>query len=124
LETFKELRSVQELEEALNQSHERPVLLFKHSLTCSMSDRAFSEFKSHLKNPDPRISYRLITVQTARAVSDEAAARLRVVHESPQAILVRNGRELWNASHNQITAAALQDAEKLLGLLDLQLLSR
>ncbi len=110
METLKELRSVQELEEALNQSHERPVLLFKHSLTCSISDRAFSEFKSHLKNPDPRISYRLITVQTARAVSDEAAARLKVEHESPQAILVRNGRELWNASHNQITAAALRDA--------------
>jgi bacillithiol system protein YtxJ len=110
LETLKELRTVQDLEEALNQSHQRPVLLFKHSLTCSISDRALSEFKAHLKNPDPRISYKLITVQTARAVSDEAAARLKIEHESPQAILVRNGRELWNASHNQITAAALQDA--------------
>jgi bacillithiol system protein YtxJ len=110
LETLKELRTVKELEEALNQSHERPVLLFKHSLTCSISDRAFSEFKSHLNNPDPRISYRLITVQTARAVSDAAATRLNVEHESPQAILVRNGRELWNASHNQITAASLHEA--------------
>ena len=110
METLEELRTVQELEEALNQSHERPVLLFKHSLTCSISDRAFSELKSHLHNADSRISYRLITVQRARAVSDEAAARLKVQHESPQAILVRNGLELWNASHNQITAAALQEA--------------
>jgi len=110
LETLKELRTVQDLEEALEQSHQRPVLLFKHSLTCSISNRALSEFQSHLKNPDPRINYRLITVQTARAVSDEAAARLNVEHESPQVILVRNGRELWNASHSQITAAALLDA--------------
>jgi len=110
LETLKELRTIQDLEEALNQSHQQPVLLFKHSMTCSISDRALAEFKSHLENPDPRIIYKLITVQTARKVSDEAAARLKVEHESPQAILVRNGRELWNASHNQITAAALQDA--------------
>jgi bacillithiol system protein YtxJ len=109
---LKELKNIQELDQALNESRERPVLLFKHSLTCPISTRAFNELRSYLDNADPRISYNLITVQTARSVSDETATRLRIEHESPQAILVRNGRELWNASHSDITADSLERAIK------------
>jgi bacillithiol system protein YtxJ len=109
---LEELKSIQELDRALDESRERPVLLFKHSLTCPISTRAFNELRSYLNNPDPRISYKLITVQTARSVSDETANRLRIEHESPQAILVRNGHELWNASHSDITADSLEKAIK------------
>jgi bacillithiol system protein YtxJ len=105
-----ELHNIEELDGALAESHSQPILLFKHSLTCPISTRAFHELQSHLERADPRISYKLITVQTARAVSDEAASRLRIEHKSPQAILVRNGRELWNASHYDITASALDQA--------------
>jgi bacillithiol system protein YtxJ len=104
---LEELKSIPELEHALDESRERPVLLFKHSLTCPTSRYALNELLSYLNKADPRISYKMITVQTARAVSDEAAARLRLEHQSPQAILVRNGRELWNASHYDITAETL-----------------
>ncbi len=110
MDDLEELKSIQELDHALDESRERPVLLFKHSLTCPISTRAFDELRSYLNNADPRISYKLITVQTARAVSDETASRLRIEHKSPQAILVRNGRELWNASHYDITASALDQA--------------
>lgn len=109
---LEELKSIQELDQALDESRQRPVLLFKHSLTCPISTRAFNELCSYLNNADPRISYKLITVQTARSVSDETAARLRIEHESPQAILIRNGQGLWNASHSEITADSLEKAIK------------
>ena len=110
MDDLEELKSIQQLDHAFAESGERPVLLFKHSLTCPISTRAFRELQAYLNNADPRISYKLITVQTARSVSDEAATRLQIEHESPQAILVRNGRELWNASHNEITAESLAQA--------------
>ena len=110
IENLKEIRSIDDLNRALDESNERPVFLFKHSLTCPISARAFNEFRSYLQNSGSQISANLITVQTARSVSDETAARLGLQHHSPQAILVRNGREMWNASHFAITAAALQDA--------------
>jgi bacillithiol system protein YtxJ len=110
MDNLKELRTIEELGLALEQSSERPVLLFKHSLTCPISARAFNEFRSFLKQADSRVSYNLITVQTARAVSNEVAARLKVAHESPQAILVRDGREVWNASHFAINESALAQA--------------
>jgi monothiol bacilliredoxin len=105
-----ELHNIEELDGALSESHSRPILLFKHSLTCPISTRALDELRSYLDNADPRVGYNLITVQTARAVSNETASRLHINHESPQAILVRNGRELWNASHRDITALALEQA--------------
>jgi bacillithiol system protein YtxJ len=106
-ETLNQLKSIEELNRVLEESAARPVLLFKHSLTCPISARAYREFQAYLEEAEPHVSYHLITVQTARAVSNEAAARLRVEHHSPQAILVRDGREVWNASHFDITATGL-----------------
>ena len=105
-----ELKTVEDLNSALHESRERPVLLFKHSLTCPISTRAFNELQSYLERGDTRVSCKLITVQTARDVSNEAASLLGLSHESPQAILIRNGSEVWSASHNQITASALDHA--------------
>jgi bacillithiol system protein YtxJ len=105
-----EMRSIPELNEALAESETRPVLFFKHSLTCPISSRAFNELQSYLNSADAGLSYKLIIVQTARSVSNEIASRLRLEHETPQAILVRNGREVWNASHYEVTASALKAA--------------
>ena len=107
---LKELHTIEDLDQALSVSAKQPVLIFKHSLSCPISSRAFSEFESYLEQADPRISYNLITVQTSRKVSNEAAARLRIDHESPQAILVRDGREVWSASHFGITAGSIDQA--------------
>lgn len=107
-EILNELKSIEELNGALEESGARPVLLFKHSLTCPISARAYREFQTYLEGAEPQVSYNLITVQTARAVSNEAASRLRVEHQSPQAILIRDGREVWNASHFEITATKLE----------------
>jgi bacillithiol system protein YtxJ len=105
-----ELRSIHDLNEALQESYERPVLLFKHSLTCPISTCALNQLESHLSKADTEARYRLIRIQKAYDVSNEVASRLRVVHESPQAILVRDGREVWNASHYDITASSLEEA--------------
>jgi bacillithiol system protein YtxJ len=107
---LEELHTIEELDQALSASSDQPVLLFKHSLTCPISSWAFSEFNSYLERADPTVSYKLITVQTARKVSAEAASRLQIDHESPQAILVRDGRGVWNASHSSITASSIDAA--------------
>ena len=107
---LKDINTIEELEGVLADSSNRPALLFKHSVACPISARAFHEFESFLESANPAITYRLITVQTARPVSDEAASRLSLRHETPQAILINNGREVWNASHHDITSATLQEA--------------
>lgn len=107
---LKKLSSIEDLERALEESAHRPVLLFKHSSTCPISARALRQVESYLERADPRLSANMIVVQEARPVSDEVAIRLGLKHESPQAILVRDGRPVWEASHMEITAAALEQA--------------
>jgi monothiol bacilliredoxin len=102
-----QLADVAQLDAAIAESRERPVLLFKHSRHCGVSCEAFDELQAHIEAAAGHTAYKLITVQTHRPVSDAAAQRLGVRHETPQALLLRDGKVVWNASHFRITANEL-----------------
>lgn len=104
------LHDVQSLDAAIAESRERPVLLFKHSRFCGVSCEALDELQSHIDGAPQNVAYKMITVQTHRSVSDKAAELLGLRHQTPQAILLRNGKVVWNASHFSITASKLDQA--------------
>ncbi|MCA1585956.1 MAG: bacillithiol system redox-active protein YtxJ [Acidobacteria bacterium] len=102
--------SIDALEAALQESFTRPVLILKHSRACGLSAQAFEEVKSWLGLAgSDRPSY-LITVQTGRAIAREVTERFGIRHESPQALVVREGRVTWHASHFRVTASAIEKA--------------
>jgi len=92
------------LDDLVQRSKEKPVVIFKHSLTCPISTSAFQQMKRY----EGEIS--LVEVQSARDLSSEIENRLGVRHESPQVIVLRNGQVVWDASHFKITADAVADA--------------
>jgi monothiol bacilliredoxin len=102
------LHDLESLDAAIEESRTRPVLLFKHSRSCGISLEALDQLHAHLEEADTSTAYTMITVQSHRQVSDEAATRLGVRHETPQAILLRDGRPVWKASHFSITADAIR----------------
>ena len=104
------LTDVPSLDAAIAESAERPVLLFKHSRYCGVSCGALDELQSHIDSAPADVVYRVVTVQTHRPVSDAVAQRLGLRHETPQAILLRDGKVVWNASHFRITATQLDQA--------------
>jgi bacillithiol system protein YtxJ len=105
------LTDIQSLDAAIAESRERPVLLFKHSRFCGVSCEALDELNSHIEAQTvASATYKMITVQTHRAVSDKAAELLGLRHQTPQAILLRDGKVVWNASHFSITATKLDQA--------------
>ncbi len=104
---LKPLPDTAALSAAIDESRQRPVVIFKHSRTCGISCEAFDELHAYIAAAPVDASYKVITVQTHRHVSDEAEARLGVRHATPQVILLRDGRPVWNASHFRITAEAL-----------------
>jgi bacillithiol system protein YtxJ len=92
------------LDDLADRSKDRPVVIFKHSLTCPISAAAYdqmAEFEGEVA---------LVEVQRARELSGEIEHRLGVAHESPQVIVLRNGQAAWNASHFKITADAVAEA--------------
>ena len=92
------------LDALLARSHESPVLLFKHSNTCPISARAYREMRE-VKAP-----VSIVVVQKSRDVSREVESRTGVQHETPQALVLRNGQAVWSASHFEITADAVERA--------------
>ncbi len=109
---YSRLQSVSEIDELLAQSRQKPVIFFKHSLTCPISSAAFGEYESFLEDrpADDVAVYTLIEIQNAREVSDELTRRTGVRHESPQALLVRDGEVAWHASHWSIRSQSLKAA--------------
>lgn len=108
---YQEIASTAELAEMLKLSEQEPVLFFKHSRTCGISQRAFGEFERYLQSPESgQVRNCVIIVQTAREVSNELARQLSVQHESPQAILVRDGRAVWKDSHMALKSKAMETA--------------
>src|SRR5687767_60047 len=112
------VQRIEELENLLTQSGTRPLLLFKHSYSCGISAEALDELVGHLdqaggnaKQPDGPV-YAMVTVQTHRDISNAVAAKLGVRHETPQALLVRDGQVVWAASHFRVTAEAVAAAIK------------
>ena len=101
------LAHIDELDAAIDESRQRPVLLFKHSRTCGISCEALDELHAHVDASSIPATYKVITVQSHRNVSDEMSTRLGIRHETPQAILLRDGRPVWSASHFRITAEQL-----------------
>src|SRR5688572_29510282 len=103
------LRDADHLNELLADSHELPVLLFKHSQSCGTSFEALDELLSYRSRND-RIHYAMLIVQQDRALSTTIAKRFNIRHETPQVILVREGQVVWTASHFRINGPALDEA--------------
>ena len=92
------------LDSLLENSKQRPIVIFKHSLACSISAAAYRE----MQKLDSEVV--LVEVQNAGQVSRELADRTGIRHESPQVIVFRNGKAVWNASHYEVKAHAVTKA--------------
>ena len=91
------------LDRLFEQSYERPVVLLKHSTTCGISSGVYREVENVAGDVN------LVVIQTHRDVSNEIAARTGVRHESPQAIVLRDGRPVYHASHYDIEAEHIEE---------------
>lgn len=100
----------------IERSRSRPVLVLKHSRTCPVSAMAWDSWQDFLGTPEARgVETAYLVVQDDRPASDELARRLGVRHESPQAILIVDGRAVWHASHGRVRAPELARAVAGLG---------
>ncbi len=101
---FVRITDTKAMDELVDGSKERPVVIFKHSLTCPISAAAYDQMEAFEGNVS------LVEVQKARELSNEIEKRLGLTHASPQVIVLRNGQVVWNASHFSITADAVAEA--------------
>ena len=100
------ITDVESFEELANRSQNAPVVVFKHSTTCSISAVAYEEMTRF----DGEVA--LIEVQREPNLSKEIEQRTGVAHESPQVLVLRKGKVVWDASHWNVKADAVDRAVK------------
>jgi|SRR6185295_14064208 len=85
------------------------VLLFKHSTRCSISSMALNRLERNLKVSDSLPIY-LLDLLDHRSVSQHIAERYQIEHQSPQVLLIKDGKCIYNSSHSEINASDIQSA--------------
>lgn len=106
------LTGMEELDEAIASSAERPVFVYKHSTVCPVSARAadhYHDFAEGDASSPPPLFTQVLVIEN-RDISNEIESRLSVRHESPQLLLLRGGKVVWHASHFSISADNIKSA--------------
>lgn len=95
-----DLVSTEQLEQIKKESESTPVIIFKHSTTCSISAMAYNRLQRATKNSDVKFYY--LDLRAYRNVSNEIADTFGVHHESPQVLIIDKGKSVYDRSHGDI----------------------
>ena len=103
------LTDLGQLNEIINQSTQKAVVIFKHSTRCSVSRMALRQFEKEYDISDEKATPYFLDLLNFRDISNEIANRFSVVHRSPQVILIENGKATYSDTHSDIDAEVLKN---------------
>lgn len=106
---WKSLEKTEQLGEIDELSKTGSVLIFKHSTRCNVSATALDRLERKEESLPTAANYYLDLI-AFRSISNEIATRYQVIHESPQAIIIRNGRAVHVTTHFDIRWEDLNQA--------------
>ena len=104
------LTFIGQLDKIVAISNEKPAVIFKHSTRCSVSRMALKKFESEYDLED-KVDVYFLDLLEHRDISNAIATRFGVFHQSPQLLLIKEGKSVYNVSHSNI------DVEELKGKL-------
>jgi bacillithiol system protein YtxJ len=98
---WNKINSSQDLQTLHEHSNARTVLVFKHSTRCNISAAALSRIERNW-NESENIEPWFLDLLKFRDLSQAIAEKYGVRHESPQALIIRNGECVFSQSHMEI----------------------
>lgn len=102
---WKKLNEIDQIDQIIQESEQHPIVIFKHSTSCPVSGSAKKRLESV---PAPEnVDFYYLDLWTYRSVSDEVAERMNVTHKSPQVLLIKNGKCVYNESHQKVNMDAI-----------------
>ena len=102
------LTEIKQLDSIVEASAEKPVVIFKHSTRGSISRMALKKFEREYDLAESEVAPYFLDLLEHRDISNEIAQKFQVIHQSPQLILIKDGKAVYNASHSEIDAEALK----------------
>lgn len=101
------LENSAQLDKLEKDSLTRTVVLFKHSTRCGTSLHAKEKLESGANLLNDKADFYYLDLLNYREISNEIANRYRIIHQSPQIIVLKNGGPSYNISHGAIEANSL-----------------
>jgi bacillithiol system protein YtxJ len=98
------------LDEIIKDSHQKPVVLFKHSIRCGISSMAKDRLERKWDFTAEELDIYYLDLINYRSISNRIADLFGVVHQSPQVIVLRNGKAVFDASHNLVSVENLRNS--------------
>ena len=102
------LTEIKQLDAIVDESASTPVVIFKHSTRCSISRMALKNFEREYNLEESEVSPYFLDLLEHREISNEIAQKFQVIHQSPQLLLIKNGKSVYDASHSEIDAEVLK----------------
>jgi len=94
------LTDEEQLSNIIEKSKENPQVIFKHSNRCSISSVALQRLQR--ANQPGEIDFYFLDLIRYRSLSNKVAEIFKVRHESPQVLLIKNGKCIFHESHLSI----------------------
>ncbi len=91
-----------QLDKIIDRSEQSPVVIYKHSIRCGLSGMVWLRLKKDEKRLKEKAELYFLDLIRNRPISNEIATIFDVEHQSPQIIIVKNGRAIYHASHLEI----------------------
>ncbi len=107
--TWRILTDLGQLQEIDTLSFEKPVLIFKHSTRCSISRFALKNFEKEYDFSETTLIPYFLDLLEHRAISNEIANHFNVMHQSPQILIIKDGKCIYTNSHDGIDALQLKE---------------
>jgi bacillithiol system protein YtxJ len=107
------LNHISQLDVINEESKSMPVLIFKHSTRCSISNVALNRIESSWKDSDNQlIKPYYLDLLAHRDISNQIAEQYGIEHQSPQALVISNGECIYYESHTNIRYADIMKLAK------------
>ncbi len=107
---WKPLNDVGAVARLQENSHQRPVVIFKHSTRCSISDMALNRLERAWNEQEMEgTDAFFLDLIRHRDVSQEVADSFQIAHQSPQALVIYQGKCVYDTSHMGISYRALKE---------------
>lgn len=99
-----EINNFMDLEKAIDKSFKQKVAIFKHSTRCGISTRVKAKFEKEMEESKPKVILYYLDLLAHRDISNTIAEKFSITHQSPQLLVVENGKVIQHASHSNITS--------------------
>ena len=103
------LGTLDQLDTIIEESKDRPVVIFKHSTRCGISRGVLKIFERNYVYTDDQVKLYFLDLLQNRDISNEIANRFKVRHESPQLLIIKNGSVVYHNSHHAIEASHIEE---------------